>query len=92
MTPAVLKYMAMRDATPPEVFERARALLRIAGADGLAISCGKCDGAFAASAWTERVIGGPLPPGEFQCPACGWAFRRVSIGRGVQLKTIGGRL
>jgi hypothetical protein len=92
MTPAVLKYMAMRDATPPEVFERARALLRIAGADGLAISCGKCKGAFAASVWTEREIGGRLPVGEFQCPACGWAFRRVSVRGEIQLKTIGGRL
>ena len=40
------------------------------------ITCGKCRQASPALSWTERPISGDLPPGEFQCPQCGDAFRR----------------
>lgn len=47
------------------------------GLDSLiTITCGECRKASPALAWTERPISGELPPGEYQCPHCGYAFRR----------------
>lgn len=42
----------------------------------ITITCGACLEASPALAWTERPISGELPPGEYQCPKCGYAFRR----------------
>ena len=30
--------------------------------------------------WTRTPVSGDLPPGQFQCPVCGRAFRRHGIG------------
>jgi len=40
------------------------------------ISCHKCGGTSAALKWSETPICGDLPVGQFQCPKCGYAFRR----------------
>src|SRR5688500_8871752 len=40
------------------------------------IICGKCGQMSAALKWCETPISGELPIGEFQCPKCGFAFRR----------------
>lgn len=44
--------------------------------DLFTITCNKCNVGSPALAWTECPISGDLPPGEFQCPVCGHAFRR----------------
>jgi hypothetical protein len=31
---------------------------------------------------TERPVYGLLPPGQFQCPACGYAFQRREVEPG----------
>jgi transposase-like protein len=41
-----------------------------------AITCGQCGEANALEAWTQRPVSGALPVGQFQCPACGYAFQR----------------
>lgn len=43
----------------------------------ITITCGRCRVASPALSWTERPISGDLPAGEYQCPSCGYAFRRV---------------
>lgn len=53
------------------------------------ITCGECVKASPALNWTERPISGELPPGEFQCPACGYAFRRQRFN-GDPLRLIDG--
>ena len=39
------------------------------------ITCGRCAQARPFEHWRSSALG-PLPDGEFQCPACGHAFRR----------------
>lgn len=45
------------------------------------ISCAKCGKTASLEAWTERPITGPLPPGQFQCPNCQYAFQRHAAGK-----------
>ncbi len=40
------------------------------------ITCGHCQKASACELWFVTPVGGELPHGEYQCPACGRAFRR----------------
>lgn len=42
----------------------------------ITITCGECRKASDALTWCERPISGDLPSGEYQCPNCGYAFRR----------------
>jgi len=42
----------------------------------MTITCGKCGHEADAEAWTRRELSGDLPPGEFQCPKCGYSFAR----------------
>ena len=44
----------------------------------LLITCGNCGNTDDAEAWTHLEVFGRLPSGEFQCPGCGFAFKRVS--------------
>ena len=30
--------------------------------------------------FTRTLLNGDLPPGEFQCPGCGWAWKRQESG------------
>lgn len=46
--------------------------------DLFTITCGQCAIATPAIQWRERPILGKLPPDEYQCPACGEAFKRQS--------------
>jgi hypothetical protein len=57
----------------------ARKMLRSRGATGVVlVTCGKCGRTADVDAWTTRPVFGRLPTGEFQCPGCGFAFKRVS--------------
>jgi hypothetical protein len=47
---------------------------------GITISCARCGKASDFGRWVERPVSGPLPPGQFQCPECGAAFRKVATG------------
>jgi endogenous inhibitor of DNA gyrase (YacG/DUF329 family) len=47
---------------------------------GFSITCGQCGKTSDALDWTERPVSGPLPTGTFQCPRCGFAFRRRGAG------------
>ena len=40
------------------------------------ITCPKCAMESSLEAMTERPVSGILPPGQFQCPICGYAFQR----------------
>lgn len=42
------------------------------------ITCGRCGQPATLTRWKRRAIGGDLPANEFQCPACGLAFRRTA--------------
>ena len=44
------------------------------------ITCGVCHVATDAMAWRETTISGELPPEEYQCPSCGYAFKRERTG------------
>jgi rubredoxin len=46
------------------------------------ITCPKCEQASTLDAMTTRPITGDLPPGQFQCPKCGYAFRRAELDPG----------
>ena len=45
------------------------------------VSCPTCGKTASIEAWTERPITGQLPPGQFQCPSCNYAFRREESGK-----------
>jgi len=71
--------------------DRGRALLAECGAAArkwkvadpyLYITCGRCKKMAPAEVWTAREISGPLPPGQFQCPECGYAFQRREVAPG----------
>ena len=42
-----------------------------------AIVCGRCGKSSPIEEWQRTAILGPLPPHEFQCPACRYAFKRM---------------
>lgn len=54
-------------------------------ASDMMITCGKCGGVDSIENWTERPVSGPLPKGQFQCPACGLAFQRREVTPGKLL-------
>jgi hypothetical protein len=56
----------------------------------MTISCPKCGGVHDVEAWTRRPVTGDLPPGQFQCPGCGFAFQRREVEPGRKF-TAGGR-
>ncbi len=56
------------------------------------ISCGRCGKVSGFGAWIERPISGLLPPGQFQCPACGAAFRKTARGGWKFIRDAGGRI
>ena len=59
------------------------------------ITCGACLSASDALAWCETPISGELPRGEYQCPKCGYAFRREpsdNIWKPITLVPISTRL
>ena len=40
------------------------------------VKCGHCGQDADIDAWTSTLIYGELPPGRYQCPHCGTAFKR----------------
>lgn len=48
----------------------------------MTISCPKCGQVHDVEEWVRRPVSGFLPPGQFQCPGCRYAFRRVEVAPG----------
>lgn len=46
------------------------------------VTCGRCGCEDSIEAWTERPVTGRLPQGQFQCPRCGFAFKRKEVEPG----------
>lgn len=46
----------------------------------LNITCGKCGHVADFEEWTSRPVAGELPKGQYQCPACKYAFQRRAAG------------
>lgn len=49
----------------------------------MTISCGNCGHVDDFDAFTIRQVSGSLPPGQYQCPACNfaWQVRQAGPGR-----------
>lgn len=43
----------------------------------ISLSCGACGNVGEFDRFCRTPVYGDLPPGQFQCPACGFAWRRV---------------
>ena len=92
---SVMDWIKRMNEPDPEALARmetARAQLREMGEDAMGMTCGKCGKFAGMGKWIRLPVSGELPVNEFQCPACGWAVRRVSSGGQVELKPIQGRL
>lgn len=61
-----------------EKMAEARRRLERMAESGIGISCGGCGHFDDASKFTTTAVFGELPPGQFQCPKCGWAVERRS--------------
>lgn len=46
----------------------------------ITITCGQCGETSPFEDWTATPIGGDLPPGTYQCPACHRAIKRCATG------------
>jgi ribosomal protein S27AE len=44
------------------------------------MTCGKCGKTSDIEEWVKRPLSGELPRDEFQCPRCGYAFKRQPGG------------
>jgi len=53
------------------------------------IGCPKCGKTSTLESFTERPISGYLPPGQFQCPLCGYAFQRREVEPGKIIVSAG---
>ena len=80
------------DGPSLEQMAEARRVLRLAGDDYMAITCGACGHVAAAGAWVSRPIAGEFAPNELQCPGCQTAVRRVTVAGRAQLVPIQGRI
>lgn len=48
----------------------------------MTITCPKCSAESSLDDMTRRPISGFLPPGQFQCPLCSYAFQRRMVSPG----------
>lgn len=55
----------------------------------MTVTCGKCGQAADIDEWTNTPVAGPLPPGVYQCPNCGFAFQRREVEKGKIIETAG---
>lgn len=44
------------------------------------VQCGQCKHVADIDEFASTVICGPLPPGRYQCPSCGFAWKLERIG------------
>lgn len=48
----------------------------------ITVTCPNCAQASTLDAFTTRHITGQLPPGQYQCPLCNYAFQRREVTKG----------